>query len=55
MSEQRRTTGWLASPGGRLAQSIGGALFLGWISEASTAEMLLMFMVLRLQLDNYYE
>lgn len=39
---------------GRFVQSFLGALFVGWLTEASSAEVMLMFMVLRLQLDNFY-
>jgi hypothetical protein len=53
MSEQV-AKGWQASTLGRLAQAMLGALLIGWITEASSAELLLMFMVLSLHLDVHY-
>lgn len=47
--------GWLSSPSGRFTQSLTCALFVGWLSDASMAETMLMFMVLRMQTDAYYE
>lgn len=46
---------WESSPSGRLVQSLAGALILALLTKASMAEMMLMFMVLRLQVDAYYD
>lgn len=45
---------WPSSHSAKLAKALIGALFLGWFTDASTAEMMLMFMVLHLHLDIYY-
>jgi hypothetical protein len=55
MSEQGTTKDQLwSSSFGKLTQAILGALFLGWLVDASRAEIMLMFMVLHLHLDVYY-
>lgn len=54
-TRDRAASSWGASPSGRLVQSLAGAFIIAYLTKASMAEMMLMFMVLRLQVDAYYD
>lgn len=59
MSEQaptkRAASRWEASQSGRFVQSLAGAFIIAFMTNASMAETILMFMVLRMQVDAYYD